>query len=297
MGQIRDLTGLKYGRLFIVELDHINRRAYWKCKCDCGKEMVVQGYLLTSGTTISCGCFNKEQTAKSNQKRLSKPVNHNFFSEWSEEMAYVLGFWATDGCLYGNEMSFAQKDESILDFIRMAMQSKHSVYKSGLMYTLRFRSDHIKKDLLNIFGVESLERKSKTILFPFVPIVFLPAFLRGCIDGDGSLQIRGNGTPRIRFGTASRIFMKGFLDSIVEQAGICAKSHKHKEKEFYEVSFGGIKAKCVARWLYGSNEIALERKQQIANQIMQWNPKWIHKKSITTKMMQTFPFIQGYKLV
>ena len=26
-------------------------------------------------------------------------VNHNFFKEWSSDMAYILGFWFADGCI------------------------------------------------------------------------------------------------------------------------------------------------------------------------------------------------------
>ena len=32
------------------------RRYYWKCKCDCGQETIVQGTCLRSGNTKSCGC-------------------------------------------------------------------------------------------------------------------------------------------------------------------------------------------------------------------------------------------------
>lgn len=55
---IKDLSGKRFGRLVVLDLDHIlNRKSYWKCKCDCGNETVVLGSNLSKGTTKSCGCL------------------------------------------------------------------------------------------------------------------------------------------------------------------------------------------------------------------------------------------------
>ncbi len=34
-----------------------DRRAYWTCKCECGKVKRVQAAALKSGKTRSCGCL------------------------------------------------------------------------------------------------------------------------------------------------------------------------------------------------------------------------------------------------
>lgn len=64
---IKDLTGMKFGRLTVVELDHLRRGAYWKCKCECGNDVIVLGSRLLSGVTKSCGCLKKE---KAQSKRI-----------------------------------------------------------------------------------------------------------------------------------------------------------------------------------------------------------------------------------
>lgn len=58
----KDLTGLKFGRLFVIEFDHKNKRneSYWKCKCDCGNIIVTRSNRLVSGRTQSCGCRQRE---------------------------------------------------------------------------------------------------------------------------------------------------------------------------------------------------------------------------------------------
>lgn len=56
-----DLTGQKFGNLTVVEFIEIRYgHAYYKCKCDCGNEKIIDGYSLKRGVTRSCGCIKKE---------------------------------------------------------------------------------------------------------------------------------------------------------------------------------------------------------------------------------------------
>ena len=56
------MIGMKIGRLSVFEYAGTdkNRKAYWICRCDCGKDTVVEGSRLRNGTTNSCGCLQKE---------------------------------------------------------------------------------------------------------------------------------------------------------------------------------------------------------------------------------------------
>ena len=62
MSKRLDLTGKKFGRITVIQYagkskcNHIQ----WKCKCDCGKEIIVTTGHLRSGHTQSCGCKAKE---------------------------------------------------------------------------------------------------------------------------------------------------------------------------------------------------------------------------------------------
>lgn len=58
--KVVDLTGKIYGKLVVLELDHVEKSIkYWKCKCECGNTTVVREGNLKSGTTKSCGCLRK----------------------------------------------------------------------------------------------------------------------------------------------------------------------------------------------------------------------------------------------
>lgn len=67
---IIDLTGQKFGKLTVLKLDHIEKsKKYWLCKCDCGKEKIVNGYSLKRGDTKSCGCLRKKGKSKAIMKQ------------------------------------------------------------------------------------------------------------------------------------------------------------------------------------------------------------------------------------
>lgn len=59
-----DLVGKRFGRLTVLEFAYNeDKKNYWKCRCDCGNICYVCTAWLTNGTTVSCGCKNKENIA------------------------------------------------------------------------------------------------------------------------------------------------------------------------------------------------------------------------------------------
>jgi hypothetical protein len=68
MTQVNDLTGLKFGRLTVLErapslLKSEGRGGYaarWCVRCDCGADKIVYADQLRRGKTKSCGCYNNE---------------------------------------------------------------------------------------------------------------------------------------------------------------------------------------------------------------------------------------------
>lgn len=67
---MKDYTGLKSGRLTVIGFSHKTptNHVYVKCKCECGKEIVVRASCILRQTTKSCGCYalekNKERSTK-----------------------------------------------------------------------------------------------------------------------------------------------------------------------------------------------------------------------------------------
>lgn len=68
----KDISGQIFGRLTV--LSHVNKRnksgrsqVFWSCECECGVILDVLGECLRRGTTLSCGCYNKDLLSETNK--------------------------------------------------------------------------------------------------------------------------------------------------------------------------------------------------------------------------------------
>lgn len=84
--QIKNLTGLVFGKLTVIEQDFSVKKAklYWKCKCACGTIKTISGDGLVSGNSKSCGCYRKESASIRGKKYKGKN-NHKYRHDLSEE--------------------------------------------------------------------------------------------------------------------------------------------------------------------------------------------------------------------
>ena len=77
--KVKEMAGLRFGRLTVLELAGFDRygAATWKCRCDCGTVFVTNGAHLRTGDTRSCGCLRNEIAAariKTSWKSLEIPI-------------------------------------------------------------------------------------------------------------------------------------------------------------------------------------------------------------------------------
>lgn len=143
------------------------------------------------------------------RRRIHK-VNEDFFKTWSHEMAWVLGLFITDGHVNSkvHAVYLSQNDEEILRKVATLMDANPTIAQgTGTRTTpmLIINSKTIKQDLEQL-GVTP--NKSYTVSFPDVPDQYMPAFIRGVIDGDGWVQDRGY---VMNVTTASNSFANGLL--------------------------------------------------------------------------------------
>lgn len=66
-----DLTGMRFVNLTAVR--YLGRASVdspgWLCRCDCGSEVILEGYLLRSGISKSCGCRRIKSVTKHGMHR------------------------------------------------------------------------------------------------------------------------------------------------------------------------------------------------------------------------------------
>ena len=113
-------------------------------------------------------------------------------------MAYILGFIVTDGCLVEhkngyNTLNITNKNRNILEEILHTMNSTHkiSVKSRGREPDLKYSQIQIRDRIIyaDLLKLGLTPRKSKTVRMPSVPYEFFGDFIRGCFDGDGSINV------------------------------------------------------------------------------------------------------------
>ncbi len=84
-----DLLGQRFGRLVVTEClgqqEKTGRRILWKCKCDCGNEIVARSDCLRRGVTKSCGCYSRDVHSEQLKKQAvtHKGSNDRLYRIWS----------------------------------------------------------------------------------------------------------------------------------------------------------------------------------------------------------------------
>lgn len=75
--KIMDLTGQRYGRLYVVGYVGVRKnKTHWLCLCDCGQHTTVESSSLRSGHTQSCGCYSLEVARKKGKANATHGMTH-----------------------------------------------------------------------------------------------------------------------------------------------------------------------------------------------------------------------------
>lgn len=78
MAALKDMVGLRFGRLIVISRIRETRQgqAQWLCLCDCGNTSVVLGGNLRREKVKSCGCWRRDY-GKIHAKSMIKHGQHN----------------------------------------------------------------------------------------------------------------------------------------------------------------------------------------------------------------------------
>ena len=72
---VKDEIGNIYGKLTVLEFAYTkNSKAYWKCRCECGKETISSGNALRNGRIHSCGCLSSYKEYEISQLLLKNNI-------------------------------------------------------------------------------------------------------------------------------------------------------------------------------------------------------------------------------
>jgi len=207
--------------------------------------------------------------------------NHNIFDKWTEQSAYLLGFWYADGHIeayakrgkrykrFGIDNTNKQIMVDIgqlLDRSPLFRAKKNPKWKD--QYRIVFHSEKLFDYCYKIIGTT---QKSKQGNIPIVPKKFFRHFVRGFFDGDGSIHIttyknrHNKDTSELRTsfsaGNDTKDMLEKLRDMIREHIPIGKR--KAVGKISRKIAFGQYDSALLCEWMYRDATIFIERKKAI----------------------------------
>lgn len=218
----------------------------------------------------------KKYSAKlSKSKKKYTLDEHVFDSIDSEEKAYWLGWYMTDGYNHENKgcvsIRLQGKDLEILEKLKIFLKTDAPIYIvrrviNGVEKTyveLNITSSYFSHSLSK-YGIYQNKSHNKSIVM--LPLVLLRHFIRGYFDGDGCFSVskRSNRTN----GYSYQLTFTGNLDPLVRLREIFSEnldttkvSIKLRKNLSYTLHYSGRKV-CykILDWLYQNSTVYLKRK-------------------------------------
>lgn len=187
-----------------------------------------------------------------------KTCNVYYFNEWSDDMAYILGFIFADGWVYKDgstvAVGIAEKDRAVVDFMKDRLEATANIS------IIKPRKDRLSKSRQNVARLSVGSRtmvKSLMSLgvnhnktyrddpFPEMPIECLPHFIRGYFDGDGCASYSPSkqycsvgfvGTP---------LFLEGLRSFLIKHAKMSYRKmlikESSKDSQWATLVWGAVK--------------------------------------------------------
>jgi len=216
------------------------------------------------------------------------------FDSWSPDMAYILGFWWADGCIAANLpgklnywIEFSSIDREHLEHIAEKLDVTTPLRFSSGCYRLTFGRKSLWEKIQDLGGTPA---KSLSAIWHDPLDVYLRDFVRGYIDGDGSLSFDGlSRVPCLQIAGTSA-FLGGLSRQVYDATGIASSKVYQCKTKCPLIRYKGLKAKCMAAWLYTDSLLSLQRKYLLAMECIRWRPRrfGFKQRVITPQMERLF---------
>ena len=286
MGKSVDITGQKFNRLTAIKRtgEKDKNGWVWHCKCDCGNDVFTYVRNIRSNNTKSCGCLNIEKIKERNMEKRKYNFNLDYFDNMSNNLAYILGFFASDGTMIDGQwdikfaLSIADKEilEKIaeeIDFdgkvIEIDQKYKGEIYKSCL---LRISSKNLYDKLLNMGFTNN---KSYDVGIPkVITNEYMTHFIRGFFDGDGSIGgqfIKGSQQMRVRIGCGSEKIITEIRDWLRDNVGVknVNINTDKRKNHWFEICYSTKDSLKLYHVFYEGSELYLKRKKDKFDELIQ----------------------------
>lgn len=202
------------------------------------------------------------------------------------DSAYLIGLLQTDGHHSGDiehkgrvQLELAGGDAAILVAVSALLPCYSSVryrvrttnfkaeYRTA---TLTFCDQATRRRLVEL-GVPA-GRKSSVIAPP--PVPFSKAdYVRGLLDGDGSVGFTCKGQPFVSFVTASEELAQFYCDTIWQVCGVRRTARRNTRDAVFNILVLNTAAATFAAWAWqSSGTLGIDRKRATASRVAMWRP-------------------------
>jgi len=225
------------------------------------------------------------------------PINYDSFLKEDSFSFYLLGVWYSDGNVFERKYSYfcglTSKDKEWLEAVRDVICPNKPLYKNRTCFSLNIAGKEFF-DWLNSWGC--IPNKSLVLKFPLnIPDKYLPDFIRGLIDGDGSVYIYETNVKNKKYGKYKKKFLQLFLCS---GSRIFIEEYiKILSNEGYDLSFSERKSIAGSKILNTvlKNDSVIYRavaSGQTASQLLEWIYYPGHPLSLDRKYKKALEGIQ-----
>lgn len=235
------------------------------------------------GKRLTAGQLYKEQDGRivqycslecGSKRPREHKYNHEFLNYNNELSAYFLGWFVTDGHFSKDDkgISISSADKQIIDDICTRTQYEKSIYVRKMpnenqrdQYAISFHGDVSKR--IYAIGYRPGPKGGKEFIPEFCKISDLfPHFLRGVIDGDGSIRLLQSGNMPNSIQVSIVSMCQSFLEEIlvilrtseIVRGGTVAQARPN----LYKIAFGHFDSLQICEYIYRDATIKLERKYQ-----------------------------------
>lgn len=229
------------------------------------------------GPIMSCGIkpiirVLHENNVPTNIRRTNRRLNENYFSNIdTSNKAYFVGLLFADGSVEHDSsretmirIQLLNEDKQLLEKFKSEISSDGKITDAkGNTCVFSVRSDQMAKDLEQ-FGIIPNKTYKTHFLPNNIPSVFLTDFLRGYVDGDGSLYFNTeNNTFHLNVTSHYLTITDHFRDIVYQLLNTQERSKEH-HSTFYnntaKFTFNGLEAYQLASLLYKNASIYCQRK-------------------------------------
>jgi hypothetical protein len=207
--------------------------------------------------------------------------------QWSADLAYVVGLIATDGCLSrdGRHITMTSQDLDVINHVKDILCSNakigYTINKTSRAYRVQIGNVTLYRWFESI-GIHAA--KSRTIGEIYIPNKYFVDFLRGHLEGDGSITVYTDTyntfkNPRyiytrlfVRFLSGSKVHIEWLHEKIKEILQLNGRLYQipcRKYEPVYIIKFGKKESIILLNKIYYCSNIpSMQRKRTIAQKFL-----------------------------